>query len=85
MNPKPPVFLARSSYRLRRAMDAARMLPVIGAILFLLPLLWHGGYTRQGIVFLFLVWLGLIIVAAALSRPLNSIRDDSEPDTDKDP
>ncbi len=37
--PRPPEFLERSSYRLRRLMDAARLLPVFGLILLLLPLM----------------------------------------------
>jgi len=67
---RPPVFLARTGYRLRRVMDAARFLPVIGAFLFTLPLLWGGGTTGRGIVFVFAVWFGLIIGAGVLSRPL---------------
>ncbi len=73
---KPPVFLARSGYRLRRAMDAARLLPVIGAFLFFLPLLWAGGRTGQGVIYIFVIWLGLIIGAALLSRTLNETQTD---------
>lgn len=36
----PPVFLERQSYRRRRLMDAARLLPVFGALVFAIPLLW---------------------------------------------
>lgn len=83
MNTKPPVFLARTGYRRRRAMDAARLLPVVGGILFLLPLLWRGGATGQGIVFLFVVWIGLIAVAGMLSRVLNRREDTAESDPEK--
>ena len=38
--PPPPVFLERQSYRRRRLMDAARLLPLLGALLFAVPLLW---------------------------------------------
>jgi hypothetical protein len=67
---QPPVFLARTGYRLRRVMDAARFLPVVGAFLFMLPLLWGGGPTGGGIVYVFVVWFGLIVSAVLLSRPL---------------
>ncbi|WP_235851876.1 hypothetical protein [Litorivita pollutaquae] len=35
-----PVFLERKTYRARRLMDGARVLPVLGMVLFLLPALW---------------------------------------------
>ena len=34
------VFLERETYRRRRIMDAARLLPLLGVALFALPLLW---------------------------------------------
>ena len=37
---KPPVFLARASYRQRRLRDAARLLPMVAGVLMMLPLLW---------------------------------------------
>ncbi len=42
MKPLRPLFLARHGYRRRRIMDAARVLPVLGAFLFFVPLLWTG-------------------------------------------
>ena len=69
--PREPVFLARQSYRRRRLMDAARLLPLLGALLVFLPILWSpGGRTAAGLIYLFLVWLVLIGVVAVLSRRL---------------
>lgn len=73
--PGPPLFLERETYRRRRAADAARLLPVVGALLFLLPLLWGpqdtpAPDTARGGLYIFLVWGGLIIGAFALSRRL---------------
>lgn len=75
-----PMFLARRSYRARRVLDAARVLPVFGLILFLVPLLWDAGGPSSGGdadprlaqrgLYLFAVWAGLVICAAALSRAL---------------
>jgi len=77
-----PLFLERQSYRFRRTTDAARLLPVLGIFLFLLPLLWQpadpagdvGGGTGVGLtarlVYLFSVWLALIVAAAVLARRL---------------
>lgn len=69
---RAPVFLGRDIYRRRRVMDAARLLPALGTALLLLPMLWarsHG--TAAGVVYLFLVWFGLICAAAFLSRRLS--------------
>ena len=35
--PRAPLFLKRGSYRKRRLRDAARMLPILGALLLLVP------------------------------------------------
>ncbi len=70
-----PLFLARRSYRRRRVMDAARLLPLFGAVLIVMPALWHPAAspapdTGRGLIYLFAVWFGLVAVAAALSRGL---------------
>ena len=75
--PVPPLYLARASYRRRRAMDAARLLPFAGVVLFLLPRLWgdagdQGAATAREAVYLFLVWGMLVLAAAGLSRLLRS-------------
>lgn len=75
----PPVFLERRSYRRRRMMDALRLLPVLGVLLWLLPLFWPSRADRAGsdvaadtiamssaIIYVFVVWVGLIIIGAAL-------------------
>ncbi|MDJ0827726.1 MAG: hypothetical protein QNJ16_19735 [Rhodobacter sp.] len=86
---RPPatVFLERRSYRRRRLTDAARMLPLVGALLFLVPLLWAGGddsaaRTAAGGVFIFAVWGALIVIAGALSRHLIRPDPDRAPDGD---
>ncbi|PKP69623.1 MAG: hypothetical protein CVT82_09930 [Alphaproteobacteria bacterium HGW-Alphaproteobacteria-4] len=70
-----PLFLARRSYRRRRMMDAVRLLPVFGAALLMLPLLWQPAETPEpdtahGVVYLFAIWLLLIVAALSLSRGL---------------
>ena len=87
------VFVARSTYRQRRMIDAAGMLPVLGALLFALPLLWPGGQeaggAAQGImgddmsapdaaltshvmIYVFVVWAGLVILSALITRGLRA-------------
>jgi hypothetical protein len=69
---RAPLFLNRDSYRRRRVMDAARLLPLFGAALLLMPVLWAEGHsTAMGAVYLFVAWLGLIVTAAILSRRLS--------------
>lgn len=66
---RPPVFVGRESYRVRRWRDAARLLPVLGLALWLVPLLWPAGETRNGaiLVYIFAVWAGLIAAAAIIA------------------
>lgn len=67
--PNGPLFLARAVYRRRRLRDAARLMPVLGLLLFLLPGLGHDsvGNARDA-VFIFAVW-GLLIALAAVLAP----------------
>jgi len=70
-----PIFLERRTYRRRRMSDAARMLPILGAALFLLPLLWGSGDAepvRTSVVmfYLFPVWLALAVISVLISRHL---------------
>ena len=76
MAPRTPIFLERATYRRRRAMDAARLLPVLGVVLFAVPLLWNGSdgglsMARAGL-YLFSVWAILLVLAALLARRLGS-------------
>ncbi|PZQ95677.1 MAG: hypothetical protein DI533_18760 [Cereibacter sphaeroides] len=73
--PGLPLFLQRRPYRRRRRVDAARLLPVFGLFLFLLPILWEPGLgegrrTAQDGLYLFGVWAGLIVISRLLSRGL---------------
>jgi hypothetical protein len=65
--PRRPLFLDPDRYRRRRLMDAARLLPVLGAFLFFLPALWRpeasGHKTAIDGVYLFSVWAILIGIA----------------------
>ncbi|MFC6688022.1 hypothetical protein [Jhaorihella thermophila] len=89
----PPVFLERQSYRRRRLLDAARLLPIMGAALFAVPLLWprasavgDGVPTSSAILYIFSVWAGLIVVNAAFGRLTRGMNQPSDrPDgTDRD-
>lgn len=82
---RAPLFLQRGSYRKRRLRDAARMLPILGALLVLLPVLWSPGETAQADtavdgIYLFAVWFGLVLVAALMAPGLagESAEDEGE-------
>ncbi|WP_095590070.1 hypothetical protein [Actibacterium ureilyticum] len=87
--PRNPTFLARQSYRRRRVRDSARLLPVLGMFLFLLPLLGGPqGETRTAVqlVYLFVSWFGLILAAGILARLLRyRARDGADGDANGDP
>jgi hypothetical protein len=74
--PKRPLFLARAPYRRRRLRDAARLLPLLGGFLLLLPLLWtpesRTALSSGDLVYFFAVWLILIGLAAAFAPGLRS-------------
>ena len=84
MSRKPrPLFLERRSYRRRRLADAARVLPMLGLVLILVPILWLPAATPEpdtgrGGVYLFAVWFVLILAAFGLSRVLPA-EDDTKP------
>ncbi|MBC2835200.1 hypothetical protein [Paragemmobacter straminiformis] len=72
---RAPLFLKRKSYRRRRLRDAARLLPILGGFLVLLPILWSpsgssGADTAWDGIYLFSVWLALVALAAALAPGL---------------
>ena len=83
--PGLPLFLQRRPYRRRRKIDAARLLPVFGAFLLLLPMLWDPvargsrGTVHDGL-YLFVVWAGLIAVARLLAP---SLTVEERPKTDE--
>lgn len=68
-------FLDRAGYRQRRFRDAASLLPVVAAVLMILPLMWprntpDQSLTSSGMIYLFGLWIVLIIFAFGLSRIL---------------
>jgi hypothetical protein len=88
-----PVFVPRGAYRQRRVRDAARMLPLLGLVLCLLPLLWQRGEPAAGaavgagaqltsvaMIYLFAVWALLIALAAVLSRLIRPTPDEAARD-----
>ena len=82
--PAAPLFLARAVYRKRRLRDAARLLPVLGLFLLLMPGLWTAGPAKPSLggdwVYSLVVWAGLIAGAACLAPGLAT----SEQGTDED-
>ena len=86
--PQRPVFLPPATYRRKRLRDAARLLPVLGAALLLVPLLWTGSDAPGGVgnagalLYLLAVWAGLIVAAFLLSRVLAPDDGPGDPDGD---
>ncbi|WP_236045347.1 MULTISPECIES: hypothetical protein [Pseudooceanicola] len=73
--PRGPVFLERRSYRRRRLIDAARLLPLLGVLLLGVPMLWPQGPEQgvpasRAILYIFGIWAGLALASALLVRRL---------------
>ena len=87
VRPPKPLFLERGTYRRRRVMDAARLLPVFGAAMFLVPVFWRSDHsTATGAIYLFVIWLGIIVAAGFLARKLSEpLRRPAGPDADPGP
>lgn len=80
---RSPLFLERRGYRQRRLVDAARLLPLAGALLWLVPLLWPQGGGPEGsqqiaavptssaIIYIFGIWIILALAAMFLSATLD--------------
>ncbi len=81
---RKPLFYERRTYRRRRMADAARLLPFLGFALFSLPLLWREGdgaaaRTSEVMLYVFLVWAALGILAWLISRRLQPERSGAAP------
>ena len=78
-------FLARSGYRRRRLIEAVRVMPIVGVLLFLMPVLWaskeQDAETSGGWLYLFGAWFILIGLAALASRAIAKT-DESDNATD---
>ena len=70
-----PVFVERQTYRRRRLRDAARALPALGLLLWMVPLLWPLSQepvpASRGLIYLFAVWAALVVMAGLLVQALN--------------
>ena len=85
--PRRPLFLARIPYRRRRLRDAARLLPVFGTFLLILPVMWSAPgttlrITSGDVVYFFVIWALLIGVAAIFASGLSSSEDKSDEEED---
>ena len=73
-----PVYLARHTYRQRRLRDATRILPIAGAVFWILPLIAARPLTSTTGLYLFGVWFVMICISAAIAWRI-------EDDEDNDP
>ena len=75
------MFLEKRSYRLRRLIDAVRLLPVLGLLLFLSPLLATPDVsvdptsTANVGIFIFAAWAVMILAAGWLSARIRRGED----------
>lgn len=86
-----PLFLERSSYRKRRMMDAVKLLALLGACLWMVPVLWPSSdqpgtepiAMSRALFYVFGVWTLLIVFSAFLMRKVRGdLRAESDPGDD---
>ena len=75
MSERRIVYLERQMYRRHRLVDAIRILPFLGLILWMLPLTWEREgpstiSTSSATVYIFLVWFVLILLSAIAATVL---------------
>ena len=81
--PRPGVFLEKRSYRRRRVVDGLRIMPILGAWLFLVPVLWPAGegapFMSRVLIYVFGAWMLLILasyILVAIQKRLGRLRED---------
>lgn len=89
---QPPVFLERRSYRQRRIMDALRILPFLGVLLWIFPLFWPASSDLAGqaasmsmssaVIYVFVVWILLIGASFTLRHLLRPTFEQQAADLD---
>lgn len=74
------LFLGRAAYRRQRMIDATRILPVLLALIFLLPPIWRPASFSfaTGTLWLGGGWLATIIVTALLHRKIGNEAEDDD-------
>ena len=75
-------FLERESYRRRRLADAAKLLPLVGFVLLLLPVLLKT--TNDALIYIFSVWALLILAVGLVSRRLSRMEAQASSDPAQD-
>nr|WP_309501580.1 hypothetical protein [uncultured Roseovarius sp.] len=81
------VFYERRTYRRRRMVDATRLLPILGVVLFLIPLLWQGeegARTTDVMIYIFGIWALLAGLSGLVSRDLGRDRSGSDSEAGAD-
>ncbi len=95
--PLQAVFLERQSYRRRRLVDVARLLPLLGVLLLLIPLLWPGSGAvavangsvpsmpmSRAFIYVFSIWAILIAGAGLFGIAVRAWGGDEHRDEHRD-
>lgn len=73
-----PYQIERQTFRRRRLIDAACALPLVGWILWWLPLMFNHSEipvrSSHVLIYIFGIWVGLALIAARLVRLLEAAR-----------
>lgn len=84
LDPPARLFVEPQTYRRRRFMDAIRALPVLGVLLWTVPMLWPAGDSApsasSALIYIFAVWVLLVLGAGLLIRRLSHHADSDKED-----
>ncbi|MGR3514906.1 MAG: hypothetical protein ACU0GG_19265 [Paracoccaceae bacterium] len=75
--PRDRLYLEQQTYQRRRLGDAAKLLPLLGFLLLLLPVLLKT--TNDALIYIFSVWAILIVAINLISRRLALPSEPTEP------
>ena len=85
---KRRLFLERRGYVQKRALDATRLLPIVGLVLLMIPLIWprtgelSAIETSTSTTYVFAIWLALIVTGAVLAHRFTALGDAQEKQLD---
>ena len=78
------IFLERQTYRRRRLIDWIKFLPLLGVVLWMIPLLWgtqgdDAVSTGSALIYIFLIWFLLVLASYVSARSLKTALDRRDP------
>jgi hypothetical protein len=84
------LFLERRSYTQRRIVDGARVLPILGLVLWMIPLIWPRSgapdtmESSTSTLYIFAIWCILIVIGGFIAMRIGPINETPAPKPNAD-